>query len=115
MRFMYFSIFHWHRLVNGASGFFPRDYQEVRQVMYDFPSDDSMRLLRRYGVEFLVIHAKFYAASDHARLIDRVDRRKELSLVAREVWDGSELSLYRVGSTPAIGRSCPHPSADALC
>ena len=37
-QFMYGSIFHWHRLVNGYSGFTPPDYQRHASACARFPT-----------------------------------------------------------------------------
>jgi hypothetical protein len=94
--FMYFSTFHWNRLVNGASGFFPADYLEFRKEMDGFPSDRAVSALRARGVEFVVIHGKFYEASEYARVIADLDRRSSLRLVTGDQWEGSEVRLYRL-------------------
>jgi hypothetical protein len=95
-RFMYFSTFHWNRLVNGATGFFPGDYLTFRKAMYEFPSDRAVSALRARGVEYLVIHGKFYGPSEYARVTADLDRRPSLRLLAEDRWEGSEVRLYRL-------------------
>lgn len=93
--FMYFSTFHWNRLINGASGFFPEDYLAFRDVLQDFPSDGALSALRERGVEFVVIHGKLYEPSEYARVTADLDRRPSLRLVTVEQWEGSDVRLYR--------------------
>ncbi len=57
-RYMYWSTFHWKKLVNGYSGFFPSDYWEINRVMQEFPSEKSIALLEGFGVKYAIIHAK---------------------------------------------------------
>jgi hypothetical protein len=95
-RFMYLSTFHWHRLVNGGSGFTPDSYQQLRKWIYEFPSDASVATLRRYGVEYVAINGKFFDAAEYQRLIAAVDGRHDLELTAADSWEGSEVRLYRL-------------------
>ncbi|MBI2828731.1 MAG: hypothetical protein HYX77_05610 [Acidobacteria bacterium] len=94
--FMYFSTFHWQRLVNGTSGFFPDDYLELRDVMYGFPSDESLAALRARGVEYLVLHRQFYDPSEYARATADLDRHRSVRLVTVGQWNDSEVRLYRL-------------------
>ena len=41
--YMYWSIYHWHPLINGYSGYIPPDYTETRRVMLSFPDARSLR------------------------------------------------------------------------
>ena len=56
-RYMYWSTFHWKKLVNGYSGFFPEDYWDINGMMQKFPSEKSIALLRRLGVRYVIVHA----------------------------------------------------------
>ena len=49
--FMYASIFHWQPLLNGYSGFYPRSYIELIEMMREFPSDDAIAYLKRREVD----------------------------------------------------------------
>jgi hypothetical protein len=93
--FMYFSTFHWNRLVNGASGFFPDDYLAFRKVMHEFPSERALTAIRARGVEFVVVHGRFYGPSAYARVTADLDGRSSLRLVTAVPWEGSEVRLYR--------------------
>ena len=55
-RYMYWSTFHWKKLVNGYSGFFPSDYWEINKTMQEFPSEKSIALLRNLGVRYVIVH-----------------------------------------------------------
>ena len=96
LTYMYFSTFHWHRLVNGASGFYPDSSYELKEVMQEFPSAHSRALLRRYGVEYVVLHERFYSPAAYARLQSALARASDLPLVAAEAWEGTEVRLHRL-------------------
>ena len=76
--FMYGSTFHWHRLVNGYSGYEPPDYRETRERMRHFPDDASIARLNELGVRYVLVHQAYYKAEDFADVMDRVLRRPEL-------------------------------------
>jgi len=99
-RAMYFSTFHWHRLVNGNSGFFPPDYHALRQEMQRFPSDESMAMLRRYGVEYVALHKKFYDPGKYVSVTEDLDGRCDVTLVSMDRWERSETRLYRLSTCP---------------
>jgi hypothetical protein len=99
-RYMYFSTFHWHKLVNGNSGFFPPAYEPLRERMEQFPSDDAIAALRRYGVEFVVVHEKPYGAEQFARVTAALEQRPEFRFVARDVLEGGRVELYELTASP---------------
>jgi Bacterial membrane protein YfhO len=76
--FMYGSIFHWHRLVNGYSGYEPADYRETRARMREFPDDASIARLNELGVRYVLVHQAYYKAEDFSDLMDRILQRAEL-------------------------------------
>ena len=50
------SIHHWHRLVNGYSGYAPPGYIERLKVLQSFPSEAALTLLRELRVRWIVVH-----------------------------------------------------------
>ena len=54
--YVFDSTHHWKKLVNGYSGFFPPATAPIKHIMSDFPSDESIALLRRLDVRYAVIH-----------------------------------------------------------
>jgi hypothetical protein len=94
--FMYFSTFHWHRLVNGYSGYSPPSYQRLLRLMATFPDDASMSELYRRQVDFIVVHGVFFRPDDYDRLVNRLERRPELTLVDTSRWRNRETRLYRL-------------------
>ena len=80
-QFMYGSIFHWHQMVNGYSGFTPPDYQKTRERMRSFPDDAAIGRLRELEVRYVVIHQAYYKPDDYADLMERIIRRPELHAI----------------------------------
>jgi hypothetical protein len=94
--YMYFSTFHWHRLVNGYSGFSPRWYPDLINLMADFPNDETVEDLRHRGVDYVVVHGAFYSPKDYELLVARMDARQDLHLDAMMKWELKETRLYRL-------------------
>ena len=66
--YMYFSTFHWHKLVNGYSGFSPASYDHLLSVVAKFPEGESIAELRERDVDFIVVHgALFERRGDYQR------------------------------------------------
>ena len=106
--YMYFSTFHWHRLVNGYSGFSPPSYRDLLQTMTTFPDDASMAELRRRGVNFVVVHGAFYKPAEYSDLVSRLEQRRDLVFEGVFRWELRDTRLYRVVSGPP--GSDPRPS-----
>jgi hypothetical protein len=94
--YMYFSTFHWHRLVNGYSGFSPRSYRELLTRMTRFPDEDTMENLRQRGVDYVIVHGAFHAPEDYQHLVTRLDARQDLRLEGVTRWESADTRLYRI-------------------
>ncbi len=53
---VYYSTFHWKKILNGYSGYIPYHYCKTVVEMQDFPSARSVDLLRGVGVDYVVWH-----------------------------------------------------------
>ena len=95
--YMYYSTFHWQRLLNGYSGFFPTSNNWLVRVMEGFPDVPSMAELAARGTRYVVIHGEQLEPDEYLRIIRATDgRQSELTLVARRPWQDREISLYRL-------------------
>jgi hypothetical protein len=95
-RFIYFSTFHWQKLVNGESGFFPPSYHELIEKQKDFPSDAAIAYLKTRGVQYVGVHGTYYGAERYREVITVLDSRPDVELVAKAPWEGSESRLYKL-------------------
>lgn len=95
--YIYYGTFHHRRLVNGASGFTPRDYDEVVDASNAFPSQEAVDTLRRRGAQYVVLHGDFIAREDWARILADLGARSGVTLLAvRPSPRGAEDRLYRL-------------------
>jgi hypothetical protein len=95
-RYMYFSTFHWRRLLNGNSGFFPPSYVEFMTKMQSFPGAESLAYLKTRKVDYVVVHGVFMDPSAYAGVRGTLDASSDVSLVDRFTWEGREGSVYRL-------------------
>jgi hypothetical protein len=80
---VYFSIFHWKKMVNGYSGYFPPLYDFLYQKgLKQFPSIPALDLLQNLRVTHLIIHYDVYERKDQVRLLKEMEQvRYRLRLV----------------------------------
>jgi hypothetical protein len=95
-RYLYFSTFHWQRLVNGNSGFMPASYDDLVQHERSFPDDAALAYLRQRGVEYIGVHGAFYGGDAYRQVVAALDARPDLVLRSAAPWAGSESRLYQL-------------------
>ncbi len=66
------STTHWKPLVNGYAGTEPREYAKVRDAMREFPSDESITLLRSMGVRHVLLHLRGFGPNRRQVIEDRL-------------------------------------------
>jgi hypothetical protein len=98
--YMYYSTFHWQRLANGYSGFFPKSYSDLQFAFENFPDNMSIGAIKSRGIRYLLVHGERLLGERYDRLIPLLDQRTDLKLVARRpavrAGQHGETSLYRV-------------------
>jgi hypothetical protein len=78
--YMYQSLAHFQRMLNGYSGFAPASFYQMRDVMTSFPDDRSMAFLRGRGVDYIVVRLGIYDPQQAAELLQRLHQRLDLTL-----------------------------------
>lgn len=68
--YIYWSTTHWHKIINGYSGYYPPSYDRTRRVMESFPDDASMAYLAERGVRYVLLHASYMKPPETARIIE---------------------------------------------
>ena len=95
--YMYFSTFHWHRLVNGYSGFSPKSHQQLVKMMETFPDDEGIMELRRREVDAIIVHGAFHRSPEaYQRLVRALDERRDVALIRTVKWQEHESRVYRI-------------------
>jgi hypothetical protein len=93
--FMYYSTFHWQKLVDGYSGYYPPSYIELLVALSKFPDSTSVRFLQRSDVRFVILHS-FADPERYTIVKDRVAMRPELRPILSTQDDQGETSVYEV-------------------
>jgi hypothetical protein len=69
-RYAYMSTFHWMRLVNGYSGYYPPSYLVRTERVAHFPDARSLQQLRLDRVRYVIVHAAGYDPAAYAQVLD---------------------------------------------
>jgi len=93
---MYFSIWHGAQLINGYSGYGPPGHGEFLDAMRAFPDASTIELLRERGTTHVTVNCFFYSRC--RRLLSRVEKTRDLRLVAETTWHGRPVQLYELGT-----------------
>ena len=96
MPYMYFSVWHWSRLINGYSGSSPRRHDPVAKLVSTFPDPAGVEALRSLGPTHVTVNCALFEPGDCQGLLDYLDRDAAMTPVARARWQGETVALYRV-------------------
>jgi hypothetical protein len=92
----YFSTFHWRPIVNGYSGTYPPGYLRLIKDVAAFPSEPAIAALRAAGVRYVIVHARYYAPAEYARITAALDAAPAL-IPGGTLSDGlADARAYRV-------------------
>lgn len=72
------SLWHWKPLINGYSGYYPREYIETVARLQSFPDDGSLEQLRARHVRYVLVHRALYDPDDYTRLMLSLAVRADL-------------------------------------
>jgi hypothetical protein len=106
----YYSIFHWHKLVNGFSGFFPPGYEALAAFALQFPSEDSLALFDEIGVRTVVVHNDLLTPGERLGIQQRIASFGPRITRAEQFANDQvyELNDYDSGWAAALAASIPH-------
>lgn len=86
-RYLYWSTFHGKTLVNGYSGFFSPQYKELARLAPRLPDPAVLKLLRRRGTQYVILHLKEYPGARANELLERFRQSPELKPVFHDRWE----------------------------
>jgi hypothetical protein len=99
--YMVYSTHHWRPLINGYSGIEPLSYVRIRSLMWTFPAEPFLDLLRQAGTRYVVVHRKGYGPFQWARLERGMKEALGRSLVEVVSLDGDK--VYELLPRPPAG------------
>lgn len=76
--YAFWSLQHWHPLVNGYSGYYPPEYLQSVVRLERFPDDRSLQQLALLDVRYIVVHRAHYDDAEYTRLMLEMAARPEL-------------------------------------
>lgn len=81
--YMYFSLFHGKKIVNGWSGYLPPSSFYIKDMFNTFPSLACADILKSLNVKFIVIHKKIWKERTAQRKLLRIEEKfkNDLKLV----------------------------------
>ncbi|MFH1058519.1 MAG: hypothetical protein V1797_07560 [Pseudomonadota bacterium] len=87
-RYLYWSTKHGQTMINGYSGYFPPDYEELTAKAGRLPElKELLPALRQRGAQLLVVHVKEYPRNQRQTLLEKLRQSPELSEVFTSQWD----------------------------
>jgi hypothetical protein len=91
--YVFNSTWHWHKLVNGYSGYQPVTYRYLARRVQRFPDDTALDMLRGVGVTHVVVHPRRYNRRRRALVLSQVQASLRLVKI---VEDEDGVTLYRL-------------------
>lgn len=85
--YMYFSIFHGKKIVNGYSGFLPPSYFYIREVFNSFPSKACIDILKSLDVKYLVFHSKMWKEQRVENTLARINNQFAKDLTMEKIFE----------------------------
>jgi hypothetical protein len=108
--YMFWSTLHWRPLVNGYSGYAPRDFAETVARMHTFPDAASIARLRALKVGHILVHESYYAERERTALILAMARSPDLIPVGKyRDWVGTTQVFALSRSAHSVSESHDRP------
>ena len=109
-RYIYFSAFHWQRLVNGYSGYAPRTHSKLTEILNGAKTQTAFSVLKTFGVQYIVAHWRDMTEKETV-LIETLEARRLLKPLFRE---RNQHTLYRVDNNPNEEFAIETPNLERL-
>ena len=94
-REMYFSTFHWHRLINGYSSFAPPASVELTDVLANSSSKMALSALKAFGTQYVIAHWNGMTEKEK-RLLQILEREGNLKPLFQEE---NQHTLYQINNS----------------
>jgi len=96
---LYYSTYHWKKLVNGYSGYFPPLYDELKRRWQRHPFEDNIKDLMDLGVKYIILHSSLYIEEELEKILLRI---KNLRKQIIPVGQFDEAYVYELVSSPQV-------------
>jgi len=71
---IYYSTYHWHKLVNGSSGYFSPVYLALRQRSMNLPFTNTIKDLEDLGVRYIILHSRSYSKKEFESILTDISK-----------------------------------------
>ncbi len=71
---VYFSAYHWKKMVNGYSGYFPQIYDELCRRWQDLPVAQNIADLQTLGVDLIIVHTADLNRKEIQKFLDELEQ-----------------------------------------
>ncbi len=96
-RYMLWSSYHWHPLVNGYSDHIPQWFRDAVIPLSSFPTRESFDMLQPRSVRYAIFHTYWYAGRSKVRLRERL---AEYQQYLRPIDIEGDVWLYEIVDYP---------------
>jgi len=97
---LHFSTYHWKKLVNGYSGFFPPLYDELKRRWQSISLEQNLEDLRSLGVRYVIFHSFLYKPEEFESVMNEL---RGLESSYRFVTQLEEAYIYELIYIPEEG------------
>jgi hypothetical protein len=94
--YLYFSTFHWTKMVNGYSGHSPPSYARLAEASAGFPLGDTVSYMQQHGVTHVSLQGAFWHDEPCAVTMARLARDPRFRLMITTRWQGKPAQLYEL-------------------
>jgi hypothetical protein len=97
-RYMLFSTYHWHPLVNGYSDHIPRWFRDDVIRISSLPTAESLQIVvNRHQAKYAIFHTRYYDSRSRQRLLERLEQYKDY---VRQILTEGDVWLYEIVGAP---------------
>lgn len=94
--YQYFAQYHRHELVNGNSGYYPREYIRLLDRVRGFPDTRALAALRNAGVTLVIVHAAHYETDEYERITEALEGNPDVQPEGMFLDEAGPARVYRI-------------------
>jgi hypothetical protein len=103
-QYMFWARHHDFRpMLNGDSGFIPSSHQWMRSALLRFPSHDSIALLRRLKVRYVILHLAAFREGALLRTLKGIEEHRSALVPVRDFGRDLVFEVAAEASVPRVG------------
>lgn len=100
--YMYYSTFHWKKLVNGASNRTPPEYRSLKSELQLFPRKQALDRLAGTGVRYIIVHTSRYDEASGIEMLNYLQNLEGDTL--KKVYEDDRDLVYELTAQSGASR-----------